>query len=58
MPAKWFANTDFQPGLQIASVRAMYPEADQGEVFVRVAARRLGRDLWIKVYGRDPDLHP
>jgi hypothetical protein len=35
-----------------------YPGADDREVFLRVAARRLGRDLMIAAYGWDPDLHP
>lgn len=52
-----FELCDFQQGLQIANVRAMYPQADEREVFLRVAARRLGRDLMIEVYGWDPDLH-
>jgi hypothetical protein len=36
----------------------MYPDADEREVFLRVAARRLGRDLMIAACGWDPDLHP
>ena len=48
----------FQQSLQEANVRQMYPEADEREVFLRVTARRLGRDLMIKAYGWDPDLHP
>jgi hypothetical protein len=36
----------------------MYPDADEREVFLRVAARRLGRKLTIAAYGWDPDLHP
>ena len=40
------------------SIRSMYPEADEREVFLRVASRRLDRETMIKVYGWDPDLHP
>ena len=55
---RMFELCEFQQGLQIANVRAMYPQADDEEVFLRVAARRLGRDLMIKAYNWDPDLHP
>jgi len=53
-----FELCDLQQSLQEANGRALYPKADDREVFLRVAARRLGRDLMIKVYGWDPDLHP
>ena len=56
--ARVFELCDLQQSLQEANVRALYPEADEREVFLRVAARRLGRDLMIKAYGWDPDLHP
>lgn len=46
-----------QQSLLESSVRAMFPEADEREVFLRVAARRLGRKLMIKVYGWDPEQH-
>ncbi len=48
----------FQDGLQYSSVRHLYPAADEREVFLRVAARRLDRELMIRAYGWDPDLHP
>ena len=48
----------FLEALQTAGIRAKYPEAGEREVFLRVAARRLGRELMIKAYGWDPDLHP
>lgn len=35
-------------------VRRLYPQADDREVFLRAAARRLGRDLMIRAYGWDP----
>jgi hypothetical protein len=56
--AKVFALTAFQESLQRASVRAMYPQAGEREIFLRVAARRLDRDTMIRAYGWDPDLHP
>ncbi len=40
-----------------AGVRMAYPEADDREVFLRTAARRLSRDLMIRVYGWDPHAH-
>ena len=48
----------FQHNLQEANVRASYPEASEEEVFLRVAARRLGRELMIQVYNWDPIAHP
>ncbi len=48
----------FQQALQVANIRSSYPKADEQEVFLRVAARKLGRDLMIQVYNWDPDLHP
>jgi hypothetical protein len=52
-----FEMAEFMEGLQRSSVRSMYPEADEREVFLRVAARRLDRETMIKVYGWDPELH-
>jgi len=40
-----------------AGVRAAFPEADEHEVKMRAASRRLGRDLMIRVYGWDPKAH-
>ena len=48
----------FQDGLQQASVRQLYPEADDREVFLRVAARRLDPETMLRVYGWNPDLKP
>ena len=55
--ARVFELTAFQENLQRSSVRSMYPDADEQEVFLRVAARRLDRQTMIDVYGWDPDLH-
>src|SRR5271166_2187703 len=41
--------------LSEAGVRIAYPEADDREVFLRTAARRLSRDLMIRAYGWDPE---
>jgi len=43
--------------MQQAAVRRMYPDAGEREVFLRTAARRLPRDLMIRVYGWDPKVH-
>ena len=56
--AKIFELAAFQENLQRASIREMYPDADEREIFLRVAARRLDRETMMKVYGWDPDLHP
>ena len=56
--ARVFELSAFQEGLQRSSVRSMYPEADEREVFLRVAARRLDRQTMIRAYGWDPDAHP
>jgi len=37
-----------------AGVRMMHPEAPDEEVFLRVAARHLPRELMIRAYGWDP----
>jgi hypothetical protein len=55
--ARIFEMAGFQENLQRASVMEMYPEADEREVFLRVAARRLDRETMIRVYGWDPELH-
>ena len=56
--ARVFEMSAFQEGLQRSSVRSLYPDASEREVFLRVAARRLDRETMIQVYGWDPDLHP
>ena len=55
--ARVFELGEFQEALQISNIRSMYPEAEDREVFLRLAARRLPRDLMIKAYSWDPDLH-
>jgi hypothetical protein len=49
-----FALTDMLLRFSEAGVRQMYPAADQREVFLRAAARRLGRETVARVYGWDP----
>ena len=56
--ARVFKLGQFQHSLQVANVRSSYPQASAKEVFLRVASRRLGRDLMIQVYNRDPELIP
>jgi len=43
--------------LSEAGVRLSHPEADDREVFLRAASRRLDRDLMIRVYGWDPKVN-
>jgi hypothetical protein len=38
-----------------AGVRMSWPQADDREVFLRSASRRLSRDQMIRVYGWDPE---
>ena len=40
-----------------AGVRLRYPRADEHEVFLRAVAMRLPRELMIRAYGWDPELH-
>jgi hypothetical protein len=49
-----FALNDVLLRLSEAGVRQIYPTADQREVFLRAAARRLGRETVARVYGWDP----
>ncbi len=41
-----------------AEARLRYPQASNGEILFRRAARNLGRDLTIRVYGWDLEQHP
>lgn len=43
--------------LALAGIRRQYPAATQHEQRMRLAARRIDRDLMIKAYGWDPELH-
>ena len=47
-----------QHSLQVATVRSSYPQASEEDVFLRVAARRLGREVMMQDYDWDPELHP
>jgi hypothetical protein len=47
--------TTFVMTLSEHGVRMQYPDASDREIFLRAAARRLGRDLMIRAYGWDPD---
>jgi len=38
-----------------AEVRRLYPDADEREILLRTAARRLDRATMIRVYGWDPE---
>ena len=48
-------NLDVQR-MAVTGVRLRYPDADDREVFLRVAALRNGRDLSVAAYGWDPDV--
>jgi hypothetical protein len=43
--------------LSEGDVRRQCPNATEREVFLRAAARRLGRDTMIRAYGWDPTEH-
>jgi hypothetical protein len=43
--------------LALAGIRRQYPEATEHEQRMRLAARRIDRDLMVKAYGWDPELH-
>lgn len=36
------------------NIQRLHPAASEREIFLRAAARRLGRELMIKAYGWDP----
>ncbi len=40
-----------------AGIRRQYPNATDREIFLRAAARRLGRETMIAAYGWDPAEH-
>jgi hypothetical protein len=52
---KVFELTDMLLRLSEAGVRLVYPAASDREVFLRAAARRLGRETVARVYGWDPE---
>jgi hypothetical protein len=45
--------TAFGRDLSESGLRAAYPEAGEREIFLRMAQRQLGRDLFIEVYGEE-----
>ncbi|HXP83522.1 MAG TPA: hypothetical protein VN841_02310 [Bryobacteraceae bacterium] len=48
--------TSFALQMSEMGVRRMHPEASDREVFLRVAARHLPRDLMIRAYKWDPEV--
>ncbi|NUN48871.1 MAG: hypothetical protein HUU15_08605 [Candidatus Brocadiae bacterium] len=44
-------------GIAEAEVRRRHPDAPEREVQLRVASRRFGRDLMVRAFGWDPDVH-
>jgi hypothetical protein len=43
--------------LALAGIRRQYPAATEHEQRMRLAARRIDRELMIKAFGWDPELH-
>lgn len=41
--------------LALAGLRSRYPEANEQELFLRLAATRLDRETMVRVYGWDPE---
>jgi len=48
-----FAYSDFVRRLAEGALRAEYPHAGDREIFLRAAKRRLGADVFHKVYGEE-----
>ena len=53
--ARVFELSEMLFAASVADVRRCYPEAGEKEVFLRMAARRLGRELMIRAYGWNTD---
>ena len=47
--------TNFALQVNAAGIKSAFPQADDHEVLLRVAARYLPRDLMIRAYKWDPD---
>jgi len=54
--ARVFEMTEMLFHLSLADVRQHHPEASDREVFLRMVARHLDRELMIQAYGWHPDL--
>jgi predicted RNA-binding Zn ribbon-like protein len=54
--ATTLALTDLTLKVTEAGVRASHPQASDREVFLRLAARHLPRELMVRAYGWDPEL--
>ena len=48
-----FEYSAFVRGLQEGVLRQQYPDASEREIFLRAAQRRLGEELFRKVYGNE-----
>jgi len=48
--------TDMLYRLSLSDVRRLHPAASEREVFLRMVARRLDRELMLRAYGWHPDL--
>ena len=47
--------TLFVQRLAFEGLRAQYPDLSDDEIWLKLAARRLGADVFRRVYGRDVD---
>ena len=52
-----FELTDLAMEMARAGERLRHPHASEREVFLRAASRWLDRDLMIRAYGWDPQVH-
>jgi hypothetical protein len=52
-----FQEAERMLGAERDHLRRQYPEADERAIFLRAAARRLGRETMIKAYGSDPEAY-
>lgn len=52
-----FELSDMLLELSAQGVRQQYPEAEERELFLRMASRHLDRETMIRAYGWDPDDH-
>lgn len=53
--ARVWAMMEYVHNLAFAALRRQHPDLTDDEIRFRLTARRLGRELTIAVYGRDPE---
>jgi hypothetical protein len=52
----WDASA-FARGVAEGAIRQLHPEASEREILLRVASRRIDRDLMVRAFGWDPEVH-